>query len=244
MDLALITSAFLLGLAGIPHCAAMCGPACAAVLGACGQGARPRAAAPAFHMARIGGYAAAGGLAAAGVGTVGSLAAAVPVLRPAWALLHAAALVLGVWMAWTGRQPAWMTLAGSRRLALALWPQAVGGGASASGWQRISGPAPAAGSGLAWVFWPCGLLQSALVVAGLANTAWGGALAMAAFALASASGLQLLPWWAGQGGPRPAAWRQRALPWAVRAAGLLLALASAWALGRDVWRPVWDYCVG
>ena len=243
MDLALVTSAFLLGLAGIPHCAAMCGPACAAVLGACGQGSRPQAVAPAFHLARLGGYAAGGGLAAAGVGAMGGLAATVPVLRPAWAMLHAAALVLGVWMAWAGRQPAWMTLAGNRRLALALRPQTAG--ATASGWQRISGPAPAAGSGLAWVFWPCGLLQSALVVAGLANTALGGALAMAAFALASASGLQLLPWWVGRvNGPGSAAWRQRAMPWAVRVAGLLLASASAWALGRDVWRPVWDYCFG
>jgi sulfite exporter TauE/SafE len=95
------------------------------------------------------------------------------------------------------------------------------------------------------VFWPCGLLQSALVVAGLANSAWGGALAMAAFALASAWGLQLLPWWVGRvSRPGSAAWQRRAMPWAVRASGLLLALASAWALGRDIWRPAWDYCFG
>lgn len=244
MDLALVTSAFLLGLAGIPHCAAMCGPACAAVLAGCGQSGRSQGAAPAFHLARIGAYAGAGGLAAAGVGAVGALAATAPVLRPLWVLLHAAALVLGAWMAWTGRQPAWMTLAGSRRLALALGPQASGALAVASGWQRISGPVPAAASGLAWVFWPCGLLHSALVVAGLANTPWGGALAMAAFALASAAGLQLLPWWSGRAGTGSAAWRETVMPWAVRAAGLLLAAASAWALGRDVWRPVWNYCFG
>ena len=242
MEFALVMSAFLMGVAGIPHCAAMCGPACAAVLGVCGRGEARQSVAPTFHAARIGAYAGAGGLAAAGVGAMGGLAAAVPVLRPAWALLHAAALVLGVWMAWTGRQPAWMTLAGSRHWALALRPRAAGAGAGASGWQRISGPVPAASSGLAWVFWPCGLLQSALVVAGLANTAWGGSLVMATFAFASAAGLHALPWWARRTGPRASEWRQRWLPWAVRAAGLLLAVASAWALTRDLWQPLWNYC--
>ncbi len=240
MDLVLIASAFLLGLAGIPHCAAMCGPACAAALGVCGQARRSQYVAPAFHLARVVAYAVAGGLAAMGVGAVGGLGVAVPVLRPVWALAHAAALVLGVWMAWTARQPAWMTLAGSRRVVMALRPQATPG--APSGWQRVSGPAPAAASGLAWVFWPCGLLQSALVVASLSNTTWGGSLAMASFALASAAGLQVLPWWALHGARVSASRRQTAAAWAVRGAGLMLALASGWALTRDIWRPVWNYC--
>jgi hypothetical protein len=240
MDLVLIASAFLLGLAGIPHCAAMCGPACAAVQGVCGQARQPQYVAPAFHLARVGAYAVAGGLAAMGVGAVGGLSAAAPVLRPLWALAHAAALVLGVWMAWTARQPAWMTLAGSRRMVSALRPQATPG--TSSGWQRVAGPVPAAASGLAWVFWPCGLLQSALVVAALANTAWGGSLAMASFALASATGLQALPWWAVHGPRGSTRLQQAAAVWAVRGSGLLLALASGWALTRDIWRPLWDYC--
>lgn len=244
MEFALVVSALLMGFAGIPHCAAMCGPACAAVLGVCSQGAQRRSVAPAFHAARIGAYAVAGGAAAAGVGALGSWATAVPLLRPIWALLHAAALVLGIWMVSTGRQPTWMTLAGSRNLARALRPYAAGVGAATPGWRGISGPVPAASSGLAWVFWPCGLLQSALVVAGLANTAWGGSLAMGAFALASAAGLHVLPWWARRTGSRASERRQRWMPRAVRTAGLLLAVASAWALTRDLWRPLWDYCFG
>lgn len=242
MDLALIASAFLLGLAGIPHCAAMCGPSCAAVLGVCGKTRRPQYVAPAFHLARLGAYATAGGLAATGVGAVVGLGTALPVLQPAWALVHAAALVFGIWMTWTGRQPAWMTLVSSRRMVTVLQPQAVSGAVSSR--HRVSGPLPAAASGLAWVFLPCGLLQSALVVAALANTAWGGSLAMASFALASAAGLQVLPWWAAHGARRTVGWQRAAVPWAVRAAGLLLALASGWALTRDIWRPVWEYCVG
>ena len=67
--------------------------------------------------------------------------------------------------------------------------------------RRVPGVAAHAGAGARrgvpgrlWVAWPCGLLQSALVVAALANTAWGGAAVMAGFAAASAAGLSLAPW--------------------------------------------------
>ena len=58
-------------------------------------------------------------------------------------------------------------------------------------WQVEAAPARSAGLGLAWVAWPCGLLQSALRVAALANTPASGALVMAGFAGASAAGLLL-----------------------------------------------------
>jgi sulfite exporter TauE/SafE len=180
-------------------------------------------------------------VAAAGVATLAWAGAAWPVLRPAWTLLHAAALALGLWMAWAGRQPAWMTLVGQRRLAVTA---VAGAGAGAGGgWQRMAGPAPAAVAGLAWVAWPCGLLQSALVVAGLANSPWGGALVMVSFGLASAAGLQWVPWWAQRQSRRGKA-SPALSAWSARAAGLLLALGSAWALGRDVWQPLLDYCLG
>lgn len=245
MEFTLALSAFLLGIAGIPHCAAMCGASCAAVLGACGgeAGASGRTASWGFHLARLAGYAAAGAVAAAGMATLAWAGAGWPVLRPAWTLLHAAALALGLWMAWAGRQPAWMTLVGHRRLAVA----AAGAGATprvaSGGWQRMAGPAPAALAGLAWVAWPCGLLQSALVVAGLANSPWGGALVMTSFGLASAAGLQFVPWWVQRRFRRGTALRAMST-WSARAAGLLLALGSAWALGHDVWQPVLDYCLG
>lgn len=94
--------------------------------------------------------------------------------------------------------------------------------------------------------WPCGLLQSALVVSGLANTPWSGALVMLAFALASSMGLLWMPklwaWWR-RHQPQEAA-GQRFDRLVVRLAGGLLAMGSAWALGHDVWGRVWAYCFG
>jgi sulfite exporter TauE/SafE len=87
------------------------------------------------------------------------------------------------------------------------------------------------------VAWPCGLLQSAIVIAALANTAAGGAAAMAAFAMASAAGLHFAPWVAQKMSLRPGG-----TAWAVRLAGLALAAGSGWALGHDLWGRVAAYC--
>lgn len=236
MELALILSALMLGVAGAPHCAAMCGPACASLVRACG-GTRPQAASLAFHLARVAGYATAGAVAASSVGALSQLGQLSPVLRPLWTLLHCAALGLGLWLLWQGRQPAWLENIG--RGAGRLAPQRAG----ADGWQRMRGPARASAAGAAWVAWPCGLLQSALVVSALSNTAWGGAAAMTTFAVASAAGLSLAPWafarLTGIGGN--AAIQVQA--WAVRLAGAALAGASAWALGQDLFRRVIAYCL-
>ena len=90
-----------------------------------------------------------------------------------------------------------------------------------------------------WFAWPCGLLQSALLLAALANTATGGALAMAAFAVASSAGLLLAPvLWRrlGRSGAR------NAEQWALRGAGLLIVAMSGWALTQGLWHRVADYC--
>lgn len=235
MDLALIVGALLLGAAGAPHCAAMCGPASTALLRGCRSHA-PRASPLSFHAARVAGYAAAGAVAASSVGLLAQLGQLSPVLRPLWTLLHCAALALGLWLLWQGRQPAWLEQLGrgSRQLA----PQQGAGG----GWQRMRGPARASAAGLLWVAWPCGLLQSALMMAALANTAWGGALAMGGFASASAAGLGVVPWlFARLGGNGAGALQASA--WAVRLAGAMLAGASAWALGHDLLRRVVAYCL-
>jgi uncharacterized protein len=235
MDLALFLSALMLGAAGAPHCAAMCGPASASLLRGCSQRS-PHASPLAFHGARMLGYAAAGAVAASSVGLLAQLGQLSPVLRPLWTLLHCAALGLGLWLLWQGRQPAWLENLGRGTGRIA--PQQAGPG----GWQRMQGPARAAGAGALWVAWPCGLLQSALVVAALANTAWGGAAVMAGFAASSAAGLALAPWafarLAGGGG---AALQVNA--WAVRIAGAALAAASAWALGHDLIGRVVAYCI-
>ncbi len=231
MDQALIFSAVLMGLAGTPHCLAMCGAACTAATGG-GQGGRLLG----FHAGRLLAYAAAGAVAAASVGSLAALGQAVAALRPLWTLVHVAALGLGLFLVWQGRQPAWMEQLGRARASSV--PHRPG-----ERWQAVRGPARSAGIGLAWVAWPCGLLQSALLVAALANTPATGALVMAGFAGASAAGLLLGPalWWRLGGARAGAAVVSPAA--AVRLAGAALALASAWALGHGVWMRAIAWCL-
>jgi hypothetical protein len=180
----------------------------------------------AFLMARAASYAVAGALVAAGVGLAAAAGTAAPLLRPVWLLLHVGALALGLWLALTGRQPGWMT-----RLPVSRPGR----------WQAVRTPWTAAAAGSTWAAWPCGLLQSALVMAGLANGATGGAMTMASFAIASMGGLVLGPLALQR---LPAGVSDRVSHWAVRLAGLALAGGSAWAMGHGLWRKVLDYCFG
>lgn len=226
MDAALIASTTLLGLAGAPHCAAMCSAPCTAAVGVGGAGGKA-----AFHLGRLAGYALAGGAAAGSVAALAAWSQWSPALRPLWALLHVAALALGFWLLIKARQPAWLAQIGRPP------PLAAAG----SGWQRMRGPtARAAAFGSLWMAWPCGLLQSALLVSAMASDAAAGALAMATFAAASAPGLLLGPWvWRRLAARVDGVARDRL---ATRAAGALLVLASAWALGRGVWQQVAAFC--
>ena len=224
MDVALIGSAALLGLAGSPHCAAMCAPACAAAVGRGGL-----AASLSFQAGRLASYAAAGAVVASSVGALAGLAQWVPWIRPLWTLVQLAGLVLGLWLLWTGRQPAWIERLGR------VPPTAHSGG-----WQTLRGPTRAAAVGGLWAAWPCGLLQSALLVASLTQGAGSGAAAMVAFGLTSSGGLWLAPWLWQRLGREDAA---RAERWAVRAAGGMLAGAALWALGHGMWARVLAYCM-
>jgi hypothetical protein len=229
LDWVLILSAALMGLAGTPHCLAMCGAACTAVTA--GQGA---VGAWTFHLGRVASYALAGAVAAASVGSLAALGQAVSVFRPLWTLLHAGALGLGLWLVWQGRQPAWMERVGRGRSPGSMERQ--------SGWQRIQGPGRSAAAGLAWVAWPCGLLQSALLVAALANRPASGALAMGLFAVASSFGLVAgRAVWLRSVKGRPFLGLDPSL--LVRFGGLTLAGASAWALGHGLWMRVLAWCL-
>ena len=238
MDAALALTALLLGLAGSVHCLAMCGAPSAAAVHAC-SGAQPRDGWTAFHAGRLIGYALAGAVAAASMGALARWSSWSPALRPLWTLLHMAALALGLWLLVRGRQPGWLERAGRGTQRTAALP--------GLGWQRVHGPAKAGAAGLAWVAWPCGLLQSALVVAALANTAAGGATVMAVFALVSAPALGLAPWLWGRWGSWQGASGQvlsaRVNAGAVRLAGALLAAASVWALAHDLIRQAIAFCV-
>jgi sulfite exporter TauE/SafE len=217
VDTALVVSALLMGLAGGPHCAAMCGAACSLVVG-------PRGAAPplvALLAGRLAGYAAAGALAAAGVASLAALGAAAPLLRPVWGLVQVGACVLGLWLACTARAPGWLS---SERAPLSSLANAR----PVRVFRSLPAPARAGFAGLCWVALPCGLLQSALLVSALASSPLRGATAMAAFAVTSALGLWLAPeFWRRL---RHRADGERLASWSVRASGLLLAGASAFAL--------------
>lgn len=224
MDTALVVSALLMGLAGGPHCAVMCGAACGVVAGPRrNPGVHAAAASPllALHAGRVVGYAAMGALAAASVAGIGTFAAAAPIVRPLWAIVHVAAVALGLWLVWFGHAPAWLSSAKPRLATLAQTrPIRI--------FRTLPAPARAGLTGVAWVIVPCGLLQSALLVSALASSPASGAAVMAAFALASTLGL-----WLAQGlwsSLRRSGAGERLVAWPVRAAGALLAGSSGFAL--------------
>ncbi len=223
---ALIAGAGVLGLAGAAHCTAMCAAPCAAI---CSHQRVNGLTAWVFHLGRVIGYAAAGAAVGAGIAALSGWIAVSRGLHPIWLLVHLAAFGFGLWLLCRGRQPAWLERLGRRaapaRTATVAMPLPR---------RASAGPqATAAVAGLAWVAWPCGLLQAALLMAALANDAAGGAAVMTTFALATSPGLIAAPWvWlrlrgAGADAARPA------IGWALRASGALLAGASLWALGHD-----------
>jgi len=81
---------------------------------------------------------------------------------------------------------------------------------------------------------PCGLLQSALVAASLADGAVQGGAVMASFAIGSGIGLWAGPslWWRLSGGRLTAATGPLT---AARLGGAVLVALSAWALGHSLW---------
>ena len=94
MSTSLAATALLMGLAGGPHCAAMCGAACAGITRC---GAQPGQAAAwrsmgAFQAGRLTAYAAAGAAAAFAVENLAALTDHVAALRPVWTFFQLAVL--------------------------------------------------------------------------------------------------------------------------------------------------------
>lgn len=226
----LLLTALLMGLAGGPHCIAMCGAASAGIAGGCG--ARRQQGLLAFQAGRLLGYALLGSVVAASAQALQWGASHSALLKPFWGMFHVTVALLGIWLLWRGRQPAWLDALAHRvwqrmqhhRLAVQVgqWPVAVRAGAA----------------GLLWAALPCGLLYSALMVAALASSAMAGAAVMAAFAAGSGLALHLVPalwlWWQrrGQGAVCSIAAGREMLGGglAIRVAGLALAAASVWAV--------------
>ena len=135
LDAALIASATLMGLAGTPHCAAMCSAPCALAAGR--QPLR-------LLVGRLLGYTAGGVIAAASAEALARASQGMSLLQPAWALLQAAMLLLGLTLLVRGRMPVWLGNLNWR-------PQ----------------PRHAFVTGMAWVAMPCGLLHAALLLSSL-----------------------------------------------------------------------------
>jgi uncharacterized protein len=219
----LALSALLMGLAGGPHCMAMCGAACAG-LTCLGGGSQSRSL-WAFQSGRLVGYSAAGAAAAFAVQSLGWLTTNTAALRPVWTLFHLAVLAWGLMLLAQARQPMWVSSAGR------------------SIWSRVRPVAAARGgvfaTGALWAFMPCGLLYSALLVASLSGGPLEGAVSMALFALGSGVYLALAPGalkWLRQAGNR---FKQ---DWGTRAAGFLLVLAALWALWMDLAHRIAIWC--
>jgi sulfite exporter TauE/SafE len=223
MDLALGASALMMGLAGGPHCALMCGAAFGAIArhGEADGGAMRVMAA--LQFGRLAGYAAAGALVAASVSWLATLGGAAPALRPLWTLLHVGAIALGLGLLWRGRAPRWLAGLGRRGDPTTRPLRFVA---------RVPAPARAAALGACWAAMPCGLLQSALIVAALASGPWQGAGVMTAFAASSALSLWAAPmlWLRLRRGGSALA----SPTLAVRLAGGLLVAASGFALAHDL----------
>lgn len=226
-DLTLLATALMLGAAGMPHCLSMCSVACHAVChDAAGQPVAAQAGS--FHLARLLGYATVGAIAASGVAVLAELATWSAAFRPLWTLAHITALLLGLWLLWRGELPAGLARIGrGLPYAVVAGPQPTRSTAREGVRVRSRSVVRVSLLGLAWAALPCGLLQSAVLVASLANSPQGGAMVMAGFALVTGAGmwglaplLRRARWLAAPGHAR----------WPTRAAGALLAGAASWTL--------------
>ena len=216
MELTLAATALLMGLAGGPHCVAMCGAACAG-LGRTQPNQSTRALWT-FQFGRLLGYSAMGALAAASMQGLGWLSVHSAALRPVWTLFHVAAAMLGLMLLWRARQPVWLE-AGARTVWLKVRSAADG--------LRLGGASHVLPLvlGTLWSLLPCGLLYSALLVAALTSSMLEGAAVMALFALGSSVSLMAGPW----------LW--------LRLAGLSLLATSLWALWMGLVHDTAPWCL-
>lgn len=215
MLLSLLSAAFLMGLVGGPHCLAMCGSACVGL----GQLGAKRLAL--FQLGRILGYGLLGAIAGLLVQSVAWASENLLLLKPAWILMQAIIMAWGFVLLMFAKQPVWV-----QQSSAWIWVNVKRAGMSRGG---------SLGLGVAWCLLPCGLLYSAVMLAGLSGGAWHGALVMMAFAGATVLWLSWLPsvW------QRLRQWRQN---WGQRMAGLMLIVASGSAIWMQLTQGVKLIC--
>ncbi len=223
MQTSMAVTALFMGLVGGPHCVAMCGAACAGISRAAGE--RSTQALWSFQLSRMVGYSLFGAFAAGSVQGLALLGTNTIAIRPVWTMFHAAAFLLGLVLIWRARQPAWIDNLGQM-----VWRKAR---------PVLSklGPRASVVLGVAWALMPCGLLYSALLVASLTANALEGAVVMALFSFGTSISLTIAPWLllrlrSGVSGS-----------WAIRLAGLALAVTSGWALWMGLTNPTGLFCL-
>jgi len=209
-----------MGLAGGPHCVAMCGAACASL-------SKPQSsknfAIHLYHLGRLCGYALLGAIATYGFNSIAWLANYSEALQPVWTFFHVFIFFWGVILIIFARQPAWVDRTGKKVWILIKKISIVKGGNFYVG--------------MIWALMPCGLLYSALVIASFNGSPHGGAMTMAAFAIGSSISLFFAPW----------LWfkikTNMIEPFGMRLAGLLLSLASGWAIWMQLAHDTKIWCL-
>jgi sulfite exporter TauE/SafE len=221
MQTPLILTALFMGLAGGPHCVAMCGPAC----GALRSGSQSRFLPAFFHGGRLIGYASLGAVAASTAGGIAWFSDQSQAIKPVWTFFHVAILCWGIVLLATARQPQWVD-----RYGRVIWKLTH---------KSISSSTGALATGMAWALMPCGLLYSALMIAALNANAAGGALSMGAFAIGTTVSLLIAPWlWRRLRAGKLGLDETTGMRWA----GLLLALAAGWAIWMDLAHGIKIWC--
>lgn len=237
MSAALMATAAVMGLAGLPHCAGMCGAGCAAAARLC-QPARPALGVAGLLLGRLIAYALAGAFAATLVTGLQTLSEGTGWLRPIWVGLQLFLLVIGLGLLLRGRLPpsieAWVESFGRR-------PQE----ASLARRVHLPGELKATAIGLLWPAIPCGLLHAALLVAAVASGPLEGAGVMLAFGLTSSLGLLVGPavWlrWL-PAALRRAAGQDEPGRLALRLAGATISVFAGWGLAHAMIAPIVAWC--
>jgi uncharacterized protein len=220
----LMLSAWLMGVAGLPHCMVMCAAPCAA--------ARPHGLSWAAVIGRSMGYATLGALAATLTAVLRAWSAWAVSLQPLWIMGLAASMLLGFWMLASGQLPAVLQVRAAKvQVSMGMPIQTPMA-------KQLRGQAVPIAlstlSGMAWAALPCGLLYSAIVVAMLAPDALQGAAVMLAFSLPGGAMLKVFPTvWQRiflRSHPKPWLLRWVSQASAMRLSGGMLALAASWAL--------------
>jgi sulfite exporter TauE/SafE len=219
MQIALTYSALLMGLAGGPHCVAMCGVACTSFT----QSQQQPYAIQLYHLGRLCGYAILGAIATFAIQSIAWVSSYSAIFHPLWTFFHVLVFFWGILLVIYARQPIWVNRVGRN-----IWTYVKKLSYLNGGHFYI---------GMLWAFMPCGLLYSALVIASFNGNPFGGALSMAAFALGSSISLFFAPW----------LWlklKTNAVePYGMRLAGLLLVGASAWAIWMELTHNIKVWCM-